>query len=80
MVMNRPEKTQPTLVVCMVALLSQWSQEIELKTNLGLKCLIYHGDIFQLPDEVARDTDARHGPQAIAKSSARRTCRDTMSC
>ena len=45
MVLNRPPagKPAPTLIVCMVALLGQWNQEIELKTDLGLKCLIYHG-------------------------------------
>ena len=51
MVLNRPPagKPAPTLIVCMVALLGQWNQEIELKTDLGLKCLIYHGMFKLLP-------------------------------
>ncbi|TCD64091.1 hypothetical protein EIP91_004563 [Steccherinum ochraceum] len=32
-----------TLIVAPVALLDQWQLEIEMKTNLELKCLIYHG-------------------------------------
>ncbi|THH32586.1 hypothetical protein EUX98_g1602 [Antrodiella citrinella] len=32
-----------TLILAPVALLDQWQLEIDLKTNLGLKCLIYHG-------------------------------------
>ena len=35
------EKT--TLIVAPLALLDQWQLEIEMKTNLGLQCLIYHG-------------------------------------
>jgi len=37
-----------TLVICPVALLDQWKLEIELKTNDALRCLIYHGNAFQL--------------------------------
>lgn len=33
-----------TLIVCPVALLDQWQQEIDLKTDLNLSCLIYHGN------------------------------------
>ncbi|KDR76486.1 hypothetical protein GALMADRAFT_246858 [Galerina marginata CBS 339.88] len=32
-----------TLILAPVALLDQWKEEIESKTNIGLKCLIYHG-------------------------------------
>ncbi|CAL1709072.1 unnamed protein product [Somion occarium] len=32
-----------TLIIAPVALLDQWQQEIDMKTNLNLSCLIYHG-------------------------------------
>lgn len=32
-----------TLILAPVALLEQWQLEVEMKTNLALKCLIYHG-------------------------------------
>lgn len=32
-----------TLIVAPLALLDQWQMEIEMKTNLNLQCLIYHG-------------------------------------
>lgn len=38
---DRAVKTN--LIVAPVALLDQWKLEIELKTNSGLKVLIYHG-------------------------------------
>lgn len=46
MVLNRSQDAlrRTTLILCPVALLDQWQQEIELKTNLGFKCLIYHGN------------------------------------
>ncbi|RDB16047.1 putative ATP-dependent helicase C23E6.02 [Hypsizygus marmoreus] len=31
------------LIIAPMALLDQWKLEIEMKTNCGLKCLIYHG-------------------------------------
>jgi len=31
------------LIVAPTALLDQWKLEIEMKTNNGFKCLIYHG-------------------------------------
>ncbi|KAI0047735.1 hypothetical protein FA95DRAFT_1605864 [Auriscalpium vulgare] len=44
-VMNKPKKgvMKPTLIIAPVALLDQWQMEIEMKTNCGFKCLIYHG-------------------------------------
>ena len=32
-----------TLIVAPLALLDQWQAEIDEKTDLGLRCLIYHG-------------------------------------
>lgn len=37
-----------TLILAPVALLDQWQLEVEMKTNIGLKCLIYHGAYFAL--------------------------------
>jgi len=46
MVKNRSHnpKCKTSLVLAPQALLDQWKMEIELKTNDGLKCLIYHGE------------------------------------
>lgn len=38
-----------TLIVAPLALLDQWQLEIEIKTNLGLSCLIYHGKYVNGP-------------------------------
>ncbi|THU80036.1 hypothetical protein K435DRAFT_768393 [Dendrothele bispora CBS 962.96] len=45
MVKNRSENPEckTNLVLAPQALLDQWKMEIELKTNDGLRCLIYHG-------------------------------------
>lgn len=44
-----------TLIVSPLALLDQWQQEIELKTNLGFKCLLYHGSTkVRRPEELRR--------------------------
>ena len=42
---NRPSNplNKTTLIVAPLALLDQWQLEIETKTNLELKVLIYHG-------------------------------------
>ncbi|KAF4616900.1 hypothetical protein D9613_008762 [Agrocybe pediades] len=44
-VMNRSEDPacKTTLIIAPLALLDQWKEEIESKTNCGLECLIYHG-------------------------------------
>ena len=49
-VKNRPPagEKQSTLIVAPLALLDQWQLEIESKTNLGLQCLIYHGELLPL--------------------------------
>ncbi|KAL1744579.1 SNF2 family N-terminal domain-containing protein [Schizophyllum fasciatum] len=46
MVYNRSKdkNCKTTLIVAPVALLSQWSLEIEMKTNCGFECVIYHGN------------------------------------
>lgn len=36
------------LIVTPKALLGQWKMEIDLKTNNGLRCLIYHGKSFNM--------------------------------
>ncbi|PPQ82538.1 hypothetical protein CVT25_007147 [Psilocybe cyanescens] len=36
-------KCKTNLIIAPLALLNQWKLEIETKTNLDLKCLIYHG-------------------------------------
>lgn len=38
-----------TLILAPVALLDQWQQEIGMKTDLDMKCLIYHGRLPFLP-------------------------------
>ncbi|KAF5390137.1 hypothetical protein D9757_003784 [Collybiopsis confluens] len=45
MMVNRPKdaKCKTTLILAPTSLLGQWQQELELKTNADLKCLIYHG-------------------------------------
>ena len=43
-----------TLIVAPLALLDQWQGEIEMKTNLGLTCLIYHGACAPCQAVVAR--------------------------
>lgn len=45
MVMNASDdpRCKTTLILAPTALLDQWKLEIEMKTNNGLKCLIYHG-------------------------------------
>ncbi|KIK70117.1 hypothetical protein GYMLUDRAFT_255303 [Collybiopsis luxurians FD-317 M1] len=45
MMMNRSQdpKCKTTLILAPTALLDQWKQELELKTNVNLKCYIYHG-------------------------------------
>ncbi|KAJ3805241.1 SNF2 family N-terminal domain-containing protein [Lentinula lateritia] len=42
---NRPDdkSRRTTLILAPTALLDQWKMEIEVKTNIGLKVLIYHG-------------------------------------
>ncbi|KAI0035171.1 SNF2 family N-terminal domain-containing protein [Vararia minispora EC-137] len=45
-VMNPAEEDEPrtkTLIIAPLGLLEQWKDEIETKTNVGIKCLIYHG-------------------------------------
>ncbi|TRM55791.1 SNF2 family N-terminal domain-containing protein [Schizophyllum amplum] len=46
MVFNRSKdkNCKTTLIVAPVALLSQWALEIEMKTNCGFECVIYHGN------------------------------------
>ncbi|TFY75227.1 hypothetical protein EWM64_g8785 [Hericium alpestre] len=36
-------RVKTTLIVAPVALLDQWQMEIEMKTDCGMKCYIYHG-------------------------------------
>ncbi|KAJ3900622.1 SNF2 family N-terminal domain-containing protein [Lentinula edodes] len=45
MMKNRPDDNsrRTTLILAPTALLDQWKMEIEVKTNIGLKVLIYHG-------------------------------------
>ncbi|KAJ3868041.1 SNF2 superfamily protein [Lentinula novae-zelandiae] len=45
MMKNRPDdkSRRTTLILAPTALLDQWKMEIEVKTNIGLKVLIYHG-------------------------------------
>ncbi|KAF7323759.1 SNF2 superfamily protein [Mycena kentingensis (nom. inval.)] len=45
MVKNQPQdkKVKTTLILCPLALLPQWTSEIETKTNLGWRIHIYHG-------------------------------------
>ena len=55
---SRNPLNKSTLIVAPLALLDQWQLEIEMKTNLGLKCLIYHGarSAFVLKDGVIDQT------------------------
>lgn len=41
---SRDDTCKTNLILTPKALLSQWKLEIELKTNNGLNCLVYHGD------------------------------------
>uniref|UniRef100_A0A8H8CFK2 Uncharacterized protein n=1 Tax=Psilocybe cubensis TaxID=181762 RepID=A0A8H8CFK2_PSICU len=45
LIQNRSEDPacKTNLIIAPLALLDQWKQEIETKTNLGLRCHIYHG-------------------------------------
>lgn len=44
LVKNSPtDARKTTLIIAPTALMDQWKLEIELKTDEGLKCLIYHG-------------------------------------
>ncbi|KAJ3936205.1 MAG: SNF2 superfamily protein [Lentinula lateritia] len=45
MMKNRPDdkSRRTTLILAPTALLDQWKMEIKVKTNIGLKVLIYHG-------------------------------------
>jgi SNF2 family DNA or RNA helicase len=45
MVMNASDdpRCKTNLILAPTALLDQWKLEIEMKTNNGFKCLIYHG-------------------------------------
>lgn len=36
-------KSRATLVVCPVSLMTQWEEEINSKTNKGLRVLVHHG-------------------------------------
>lgn len=51
MLKNRPTNpaVKSTLILAPLALLDQWKMEIEMKTNAGLKVLIYHG-MFHVQD------------------------------
>lgn len=40
---SRDNNCKTTLIVAPVALLSQWTLEIEMKTACGFECVIYHG-------------------------------------
>ncbi|KAK7471064.1 hypothetical protein VKT23_002480 [Stygiomarasmius scandens] len=57
MVKNRSQNPnrKTSLVLAPQALLDQWKMEIELKTNDGLKCLIYHGS--SKPKQLAELSD-----------------------
>ena len=48
MVYNRSKDNncKTTLIVAPVALLSQWTLEIEMKTACGFECVIYHGRLL----------------------------------
>lgn len=48
MVQNRSKNPscRTNLIVAPLALLNQWKQEIEDKTNYGLTCLVYHGQFM----------------------------------
>ena len=50
MVYNRPKdpNCKTTLIVAPVALLSQWTLEIEMKTACGFECVIYHGRLISV--------------------------------
>lgn len=42
---DKAEKRKTTLLLAPLALLEQWKEEIETKTEKGrFRCLIYHGD------------------------------------
>jgi SNF2 family DNA or RNA helicase len=41
-------RCKTNLILAPMALLDQWKLEIELKTNIGLKCHIHHGQPFVL--------------------------------
>ncbi len=45
---SRDKTCKTNLILTPKALLGQWKLEIELKTNNGLKCLIYHGEFYVL--------------------------------
>ena len=45
---SRLHRTAALAIVAPLALLDQWALEIEMKTNCGFKCLIYHGTYLDL--------------------------------
>ncbi len=48
LVKNTPtDARKTTLIIAPTALMDQWKLEIELKTDEGLKCLIYHGMLMR---------------------------------
>lgn len=49
---SRNPLRKATLIVAPLALLDQWQMEIEMKTNIGLTCSIYHGMCNSLSDSI----------------------------
>lgn len=80
--------SRPFLIICILSMreliflrLDQWKMEIEVKTNNGFKCLIYHGNTKPRRKQDILKYDVRIlSPSRRDASSLTRICIISRSC
>jgi len=65
---SKNPKVKTNLIIAPLALLDQWKLEIEEKTDCGLTCFVYHGNLYHSSMQYATKlTQARKAHQNFAR-------------